>query len=53
MYLLGTSIPADRNKAIEWPQKAAAAGFQPSIKLLPLAMDRTRQPLLQPGGPQL
>jgi tetratricopeptide (TPR) repeat protein len=53
MYLLGTSVPADRDKALYWLQKAARQGFAPAQELLPAALDRSRIPLPLPGGPKL
>jgi uncharacterized protein len=52
MYLLGTSIPQDRDKAIEWLQKAADQGYEPAKELLPLALDKNRTPMPLPGGPR-
>lgn len=53
MYLLGTSVPKDRNTAIAWLEKAAAQGYRPAQELLPMAQDANYdiQPL--PGGPRL
>ena len=53
IYLLGTSVPQDRDRAIMWLQKAAALGYAPSIGLLPLALNRDLKPLPLPGGPRL
>jgi tetratricopeptide (TPR) repeat protein len=53
MYLLGTSVPADRDKALVWLQKAASQGYAPAQELLPAALDRNRTPLPVPGGPKL
>ena len=52
MYLLGTSVPQDRDKAIEWLQKAADQGYEPAHELLPLALDKNRTPMQAPGGPR-
>ena len=49
MYLLGTSIPQDQDKAIEWIKKAADQGYRPAISLLPLALNRSAKPLPMPG----
>jgi tetratricopeptide (TPR) repeat protein len=53
MYLLGTSIPQDRDKAIQWLKRAAALGYGPSKELLPSALDPNRTPLPEPGGPRM
>lgn len=53
MYLLGTSIPKDHDKAVEWLKKAAAQGYEPAVRILPFALDKTATPLPFPGGPRL
>ena len=53
IYLVGRSVPQDRDKAIEWLRRAVALGYQASKELLPLAMNKDLQPLLAPGGPKL
>ena len=53
MYLMGTSVPADRDKAIFWLQKAASQGYAPARELLPIALDRGTTPLPLPGAPKL
>lgn len=53
MYLLGTSIPPDRAKAIEWLKKAADQGYAPSQAILPLALNKDFTPLPMPGAPKL
>jgi tetratricopeptide (TPR) repeat protein len=53
MYLVGTSIPQDREKAILWLQKAASLGYQPSKEILPLALNPELRPSLNPNGPRL
>jgi TPR repeat protein len=53
MYLLGTSIPQDRDKAISWLEKAAAQGYKPATNLLPRALDKSATPLALPGGLRL
>jgi tetratricopeptide (TPR) repeat protein len=52
MYLVGESIPQDRDRAIGWLKKAADQGYAPAKELLPLALDNTRTPLPMPGGPR-
>lgn len=51
MYLMGTSIPKDRDQAIAWFRKAADQGYQPAIDLLPHVLDPAATPMLMPGGP--
>ncbi len=53
MYLLGTSVPQDRVRAIQWLERAAAPGYQPSKEILPMARNSAMQPRLEPGGPRL
>jgi TPR repeat protein len=53
MYLLGTSVPQDHDKAIQWLERAAALGYQPSKELLPMALNPAMKPLLEPGSPRL
>jgi tetratricopeptide (TPR) repeat protein len=53
MYLLGTSVPADRDKALFWLRKAADQGYAPAQQILPAALDRSRTPLPVPGDPKL
>ncbi len=53
MYLVGTSVPQDHDKAIEWLKKAAEQGYAPARELLPLAMDKNKTPLPEPGAPRL
>jgi TPR repeat protein len=53
MYLLGTSVPVDRDKAIFWLQKAASQGYAPAQELLPIALDKGTTPLPLPGAPKL
>ena len=52
MYLIGTSIPKDRDKAVEWLKQAADQGYQPAIDVLPHALDPMATFLPQPGGPR-
>jgi TPR repeat protein len=53
MYLLGTSIPQDHDRAIEWIQKAAAQGYPPAVELLPFALHKDAKALAIPGAPRL
>lgn len=53
IYLVGTAVPHDRRKAIEWLTKAVAQGYEPSRKLLEMAQNDQVQILLQPGDPSL
>jgi tetratricopeptide (TPR) repeat protein len=50
MYLMSTSIPKDRDKGIEWLQKAAKQGYEPAKELLPHALDRNVEILPTPGS---
>ena len=52
MYLVGTSIPQDRDKAIAWLKKAAEQNYEPAKKLLPMALNKDAQPLPIPGSPR-
>jgi TPR repeat protein len=52
MYLVGTSVPQDRDKAIAWLEKAAAQNYEPAKKLLPMALNKYAQPRIDPGGPR-
>jgi len=52
MYLVGTTLPQNRDKAIEWLTKAANQGFEPSKALLELAKNRNASLLPQPGTPR-
>jgi TPR repeat protein len=53
IYLAGSAVPHDRQKAIEWLTKAVAQGYEPSIELLEAAKQGDVQILQQPGDPQL
>jgi tetratricopeptide (TPR) repeat protein len=53
MYLLGESVPRDRDKAIEWLTKSANLGWAESQAILPLAMNPAMTPMLRPGTPKL
>jgi TPR repeat protein len=53
MYLLGTSVPQDQDKAIFWLKQAAAQGYEPAVRLLPHALDRQAKPLPMPGDARL
>ena len=53
MYLVGTSVALDRQKAIEWLKKAAALGYEPSKAILPLALNPNMKAVPEPGGPRL
>lgn len=53
MYLVGTSVPADRDTAIRWLKRAAALGYQPSRDILPMALNPAMKPLPNPDGPRL
>ena len=50
MLLEGTSIPANRDQAIEWLTKAAAQGDRSAKVLLLVARDKTQVPRLAPGS---
>jgi Tfp pilus assembly protein PilF len=50
MYLVGTSVPQDQDKAIMLLEKAAAQGYGPAINLLPLARNRALKALAAPGS---
>jgi TPR repeat protein len=52
-YLVGTSVPHDRQKAIEWLTKAVAQGYEPSKELLKMAKNGDVTILPQPGDPPL
>jgi len=52
MYLVGTTLPQDRDKAIAWLTRAADQGFEPSKALLELAKNRNAKFSPQPGTPQ-
>lgn len=39
MYLHGLGVPADPNRAREWIDKAAAQGYAPAQKMLPILPD--------------
>jgi tetratricopeptide (TPR) repeat protein len=51
MYLRGDLVPADRDKAIELLEKAAAQNYEPAKQLLPVAMNGNVQMLPKPEGP--
>jgi tetratricopeptide (TPR) repeat protein len=53
IYLVGASVPHDRQKAIEWLTKAVAQGYEPSRELLEMAKHENVQILPQPGDPPL
>jgi TPR repeat protein len=48
LYLVGTSVPHDRGKAIDWLRKSAAQGYAPAKELLPVALDKSKEILPQP-----
>ena len=53
MYLVGTSVPQDRDKAIDLLTRAANQNYAPAKELLPMALDKNAQPLVLPGSPTL
>jgi TPR repeat protein len=53
MYLLGTSISPNHDKAIEWLERAAALGYQPSKDILPMALNPAMKPIPELGSPRL
>jgi TPR repeat protein len=53
IYLVGTSVPHDRQKAIEWLTKAVAQGYESSRELLEMAKHENVKIVPQPGDPPL
>lgn len=53
IYLVGTAVPHDRQKAIEWLTKAVAQGYEPSRELLEMAKIEKVTILPRPGDPPL
>jgi tetratricopeptide (TPR) repeat protein len=53
IYLVGTAVPHDRKKAIEWLTKAVAQGYEPSKEVLEMAKMDQVQILQKPGVPPL
>lgn len=53
IYLVGTAVPHDRKKAIEWLTKAVAQGYEPSRELLEMAKTDQVRILQRPGAPPL
>ncbi|HEX9138364.1 MAG TPA: DUF4034 domain-containing protein [Steroidobacteraceae bacterium] len=49
LYLVGSLVPADRDKAIMWLKKAAAQNYGPSVQILPFALNKDAKPMLMPG----